>query len=67
MKPTEIPKYYPELEGMDTTLHSDMYSALQSGMPVDEASQYYPEIFPQEAKKNFLNDSSKREGLLENV
>lgn len=30
MKPTEIPKYYPELKEADTSLFADMYSSMQS-------------------------------------
>jgi hypothetical protein len=65
MKPNELGKYYPELESADTSLFTDMYSSLQSGMPASEAPKLYPELFPQgftiEAEKIQEQPTEKQE------
>lgn len=68
MKPTEIAKYYPEMEWADTEIFGQLFSDVQAGMPVEEASKYYPEIFPQDNSRNdFVTNKDKREGILQNV
>lgn len=66
MKIAELPKYYPELKGTDTTIFNQLAYDVEGGADPAKIPSAYPELFP-EAQKPAEQPTSGTEDQINNA